>query len=211
MARFAQPAPASQVPGQLGVTRVALLGGLALGLTTLLACDPPIYGVDHPAMMARWESNYFGACSSWLFSHKSGRRYCASPAIDLHIEVAAPAPTGPTFDTTKTDKASLMAAGEKVYGTVCAACHQADGKGLAGQFPPLAGSGAFYGDAANMAKIVVHGLNGAIEVQGQAFNGAMPSQGHLSDYELAAAMTFVRHSWGNDDGVVTPDDVKAAR
>jgi len=187
-----------------------VLRALALGTVALAACDPPIYGVDHPLIVERWRVHYFGECSSWLYSHTSGKQYCASPEVKLPV-VAPPAPEGPKFDETKVDQASLMAAGEQVYGNVCAACHQADGKGKEGAFPPLAGSGEFYGSAQNMAKIVVHGLSGEIVVQGVTWNQAMPAQGHLSDYELAAAMTYARNSWGNNDGVVLPEDVKAVR
>ena len=78
--------------------------------------------------------------------------------------------------------------------------------------PPLAGSGEFYGSPQNMAKIVVHGLSGPIEVQGVAYDSVMPPQGaQLSDYDIAAVTTYVRTSFGNDDGMVTPDDVKAVR
>jgi|JI10StandDraft_1071094.scaffolds.fasta_scaffold467132_2 mono/diheme cytochrome c family protein len=192
---------ANPVPRTLGL----LLGTLAIG-----GCGFEYIGQDPPAMITRWALNYSGECSSWLVSHVSGNPYCASPAFSVQVEVpTAPAPKG--FDESKIDQASLMAAGEKVYGNVCTACHQADGKGLPGQFPPLAGSGAFYGDARNMATIAVKGLTGEIVVQGTTWNSAMPPQGHLSDYELAAAMTFVRNSWGNNDGVVLPADVAAVR
>ena len=48
-------------------------------------------------------------------------------------------------------------------------------------------------------------------MQGVAYNGAMPPQGALSDYDIAAVATYERHSWGNNDGIVLPDDVKAVR
>ncbi|HMV65813.1 MAG TPA: cytochrome c [Myxococcota bacterium] len=184
--------------------------GLLFGTLTLAACTIGAHGEDPSAMMARWSLNYFGPCSSWLYSHSTGQRYCASPPFAVQVELPA-APAGPAFDTSKVDKDSLMEAGAKVYGSVCVACHQADGKGLPGQFPPLAGSGAFYGDAQNMARIAVHGLNAEIVVQGVTWKQQMPPQGHLSDYELAAAMTYARHSWGNNDGVVLPSDVAAVR
>jgi len=161
--------------------------------------------------MERWSPNYFGACSSWLTSHVSGNKYCASPKVALPTYKPAAAAAKPKFDETKTDQASLMAAGEQVYGNICAACHQANGEGLGGQFPPLKGSGSYYGDAQNHAKIVVHGLACEIVVQGVTYNGAMPAQGALSDYEIAAALTYERNSWGNADGVVLPSDVAAVR
>ena len=104
-----------------------------------------------------------------------------------------------------------MARGEVVYGQVCAACHQGTGLGVAGAFPPLAGAGEYYGDPQNHARIIVHGLQGEIVVLGTTYNGAMPPQGSLSDYDIAAVATYERHSWGNNDGIVLPDDVKAVR
>ena len=68
------------------------------------------------------------------------------------------------------------------------------------------------GDAANHARIIVHGLSGPIEVQGVAYNGSMPPQGgQLSDYDIAAVATYERHAWGNNDGIVTPDVVASVR
>lgn len=186
---------------------VPLLGTLALSA----GCKPHLYAPDAAAVMERSAYSYYGECSSWLWSSRSGVRYCASPAFVAKIDAPAAAPAGPRFDESKTDKASMMAAGEKVYGEICAACHQADGMGQPGVYPPLAGAGEFYGEPRKQAGIVVKGLNGPITVKGQSFNGAMPAQGHLSDYEIAAVTTFVRHSWGNDDGVVMPADVAAAR
>lgn len=192
------------------VRSLAYLLPVASILGVLAACSSHPDEVDPPAIMARYALNYFGPCSSWVQSHSSGQSYCASPPFTVVVEVPA-APAAPAFDVTKTDQASLMAAGEKVYGSVCGACHQPNGKGLPDQFPPLAGSGAFYGEPQNMARFVVHGLAKEIVVQGVTWNKQMPPQGQLSDYELAAAMTFVRNSWGNADGIVLPTDVAAVR
>jgi mono/diheme cytochrome c family protein len=187
------------------------LTSLLLVFCSLSACEPALNGVEHPAIMDRWALIYQGPCSSWLRSRVSGEIYCASPPIVAKVQLPA-VDTGPRFDETKVDRDSLVQAGGKLYGEICAACHQADGNGQAGVYPPLAGSGEFYGDAQSMARIVVHGLSGPIVVQGQNYNGAMPPQGGaLSDYEIAAVTTFVRSSWGNDDGLVLPDDVKAVR
>lgn len=177
---------------------------------------------DVPEVAARQWHRYEGTCTSWLFSYRTGYEYCASPKLELDVTADkyaaqfAAAAGGGGGGLSKTDgevtEAALRAHGEKVYGSVCAACHQADGKGLAGTFPPLAGAGGYYGDAQNMARIIVHGLNGEIEVLGVKYNGAMPPQGPtLSDYDIAAVATFVRTSFGNADGLVTPDDVKAVR
>lgn len=191
--------------------RLSLALCLPVGAALLGGCGLSLHGTDPYQIVERYDLAFGGDCTSWLTSPRSGKVYCASPPIFLKLPTPPVVATGPAFDVTKTDQASLMAAGEKVYGNVCGACHQADGKGLPGQFPPLAGSGEFYGDAQKMATYVVKGLSGEIVVQGQTYNSIMPPQGGLSDYELAAAMTYARNSWGNADGVVLPTDVAAVR
>ncbi|MCA9567306.1 MAG: cytochrome c [Myxococcales bacterium] len=188
------------------MARVTLTAMLCL--MTLTGCARPRQG-DVAAIAEQYSHRHQGECSSWLYSYATQFPYCASPKIDVELELI------PVVKEAEPEGAETLAdlrtRGEKVYGTVCAACHQADGKGVEGTYPPLAGSGAFYGDAQNMSRIIVHGLNGEIVVQGKTFNGAMPPQGHLSDYEIAAVATFVRTSFGNDDGIVKKADVAAVR
>ncbi len=89
----------------------------------------------------------------------------------------------------------------------CAVCHQATGAGVAGAFPPLAGSE--WATAANAAlpiRVVLHGLQGPVTVKGQKFNGTMPAYGTgqaMNDADVAAVLTYVRSSWGNKAGAVT--------
>ncbi len=105
----------------------------------------------------------------------------------------------------------LMAQGEKVYTANCAACHQPNGKGLAGAFPPLADSDYLERDRKEVLSVAIFGLSGPITVNGIEYNGVMPSMGYLSDEELAAALTYVFKSWGNDLAAVSADEVKALR
>jgi nitrite reductase (NO-forming)/hydroxylamine reductase len=105
----------------------------------------------------------------------------------------------------------MMAYGKKVYEGNCAACHQADGSGLAGAFPPLAESDYLRGDRENVLAVALFGLSGPITVNGQEYNAVMPSMGHLSDEDLAAALTYVFGSWGNSLAAVTRDEVAALR
>ncbi len=103
-------------------------------------------------------------------------------------------------------------AAKTVYQTNCAACHQADGSGLAGAFPPLAKSDWIKGKTpAEVAATVLAGLQGEIVVNGQTYNSVMPAQSHLSDAEIAQAVTYVLSSWGNSGGKITADEVKAQR
>lgn len=100
-------------------------------------------------------------------------------------------------------KDELMAHGEKVYGTTCAACHQANGEGLPGAFPALKGGAIATGPVADHLSLVMHGKPGTAMA---AFGG------QLSDTDLAAVVTYERNAWGNDTGdLVQPSDVKAAR
>lgn len=186
---------------------------LPLLLTLLAACQIRPYERDPEEIMARYQFKVHTTCSSWLRSPNTGYKYCASPPFDVKVAVAeAPKPkVEPSAKEGPTDQASLMANGAKVYAEVCQACHGADGKGTPGAFPPLAGAGSYYGDGKNHATIVVKGLAGPITVAGQSYNGAMPSQGHLTDYQIASVVTYERNSWGNADGVVLPEVVASVR
>jgi len=106
---------------------------------------------------------------------------------------------------------SGMQAGEAVFLANCAACHQPTGAGLPGAFPPLAGSDYLLADPARALTGVLKGVTGVITVNGIQYNSVMPSQGHLSDQDLANVMTYVLNSWGNKGGDVGPEQVTAAR
>jgi mono/diheme cytochrome c family protein len=101
--------------------------------------------------------------------------------------------------------------GAQVYGNTCVACHGLDGFGVAGAFPPLAGSEWVTGDASVPTKIVLHGLMGPISVDGVEFNSAMPPLVGLSEEDIASVVTYVRQHFGNDASPVTEDDVRAVR
>jgi len=97
-----------------------------------------------------------------------------------------------------------MKQGKKTYGSVCAACHQANGKGIEGTFPGLDGSKIATGPLKAHLDIVIHGSKKNPVMQ------AYDKQ--LSDRELAAVITYERNAWSNDTGdLVTPQEVEAAR
>jgi mono/diheme cytochrome c family protein len=96
--------------------------------------------------------------------------------------------------------------------TRCQGCHQADGHGLPGVFPPLAGSPFVLGDPAVTTQILLHGLTGSVAVLGTTYNGAMPAFGdQLNDAEIAAVLTYVRTQWGNNASALDGSFVAAAR
>jgi nitrite reductase (NO-forming) len=104
-----------------------------------------------------------------------------------------------------------MAAGARVYAQTCAACHQLTGRGLPRAFPPLAGSDFLMADKERAVGIVLGGLKGKVTVNGETIDGIMPPQSHLSDDDLANALTFVRNSWGNSGQPVTREEVAKRR
>lgn len=104
--------------------------------------------------------------------------------------------------------------GKAVYDALCLNCHQPEGKGLPGVYPSIAGTDWIRGDAAKLIKIVLHGLNGPIQVDGKEFKQIaplpMPPMG-LDDQQMADVLTYVRSHFGNQAPAVTPEEVKKVR
>ena len=102
--------------------------------------------------------------------------------------------------------------GEQIYMTRCMSCHQTDGKGIAGVFPPLDGTEWVEGDKGRLIRIVLDGLIGVTTVQDVVYSGAMPPwKSFLNDEEIAAVLTYVRGAWENDASAVTTQEVAAVR
>lgn len=112
-------------------------------------------------------------------------------------------------------------AGSRVYAANCVACHQAGGTGMAGAFPPLArhvpdllkrADGRSY-----VGKVLLFGLGGEISVNGNAFAGAMPAWGALSDNDIADVLNYVSNAWDNGKSLpsgfkpFTSDEIEALR
>ncbi len=106
--------------------------------------------------------------------------------------------------------AERVAMGKVVYETNCVACHQADGAGIPGAFPPVAKSDFLEGDIDRTIDVVLNGLEGPLTVNGVSYNNVMPSLG-LSDEQVANVLSYVMNSWGNPGGDVTPEQVAKRR
>jgi cytochrome c oxidase cbb3-type subunit 2 len=96
--------------------------------------------------------------------------------------------------------------GEALYVANCQACHQADGMGLPGAFPPLKGSKIVEGDDLELyIDIIMNGYDSRPEY------GAMAAVGvnaNFTEKEVAAIINYERTSWGNNGKKVTPDEIK---
>ena len=142
-------------------------------------------GKDHGFMpivlIAKTDEDY----AAWVVEQKS----------------AAEAAAGDATRTLTMDE--LMAKGEAAYNANCAACHQANGQGIPGVFPAIAGSAVATGD---VAKHIDIGVNGVAGTAMQAFGE------QLSAVDLAAVITYQRNAFGNDTGdMVQPADITAVK
>ncbi|MDA0811401.1 MAG: cytochrome c [Verrucomicrobia bacterium] len=100
--------------------------------------------------------------------------------------------------------------GKKLYSSVgCAACHQPNGQGQPGIYPPLVDSEWVKGSDKRMAMIIHSGLIGPVTVKGNVYTGAMPAQGPLlNPKKLAYIMSFIRSEWGGGASLVTPEQAQ---
>ena len=111
----------------------------------------------------------------------------------------------------------LYLIGKEIYNRdgFCATCHQPDGRGLsASLFPPIVGTPWVLGSEERLIKLVLKGLLGPIEVLGREYPGQVPMtpyEGMLNDNEIAAVLTYVRNSFGNQAAPIRPEKVKEVR
>lgn len=158
----------------------------------------PLFVVFLFAMLSFWAGlyviKYSGGFSPFVYDeHQSGKESSGSA-------------TAMVFDP--------MVAGKRFYGKNCVVCHQADGSGVAGQFPPLKASDWVQGPEERLAKILLHGMSGEIHVNGNTYNGNMPAFGATGkDRDIAAVLTYLRTApeFGNNVAPISEDTVKAVR
>jgi mono/diheme cytochrome c family protein len=145
----------------------------------------------------------------------------ARAALTL-IALAAPSATGSQPAQSQTPaEFKWQEIGARVFDASCSVCHQQNGQGIAGAFPPLAGHVAETFAQRNgreyLVRLVLFGLEGAIVVKGNTFDSAMPPWAQLGDDEIAAALDHILTAWGNDKllprdfAPILPADVAAAR
>ena len=110
--------------------------------------------------------------------------------------------------------------GESVYQSNCVACHQANGQGIPGAFPPLANGHvpnllAVEGGRPYLINVLLYGLTGEITVDGNVYNGVMPAWNQLSDEQISGVLNYISTAWENEppEGFeeFTPEDIAAQR
>lgn len=108
-------------------------------------------------------------------------------------------------------KSENFAAGEKIYNEKCMVCHQKDGKGVEGTFPPLAKSDYLLADKERAILQTLSGSKNPITVNGIEYPGNVMTVFQLTDNEVADVLNYILNAWGNKGGTVTIDEVKATR
>ncbi len=162
--------------------------------------DVPVWLLILLLLLIYWAMLYFDQHGGW-FSQEVYAPYHSTG----ELAIWQPATSGGLADL-----------GRRVYNKpTCVACHQANGQGTPGQFPPLVKSEWINEpEPGRIIRLVLNGLNGSLVFQGQDFNGTMvPWKDSLTDEEIAAVLTYVRQNkeWGNNASEVKPERVKAVR
>jgi mono/diheme cytochrome c family protein len=126
-------------------------------------------------------------------------QFAKTPTYEKHASIAATAV--PSEST-----------GAQLYRTSCSSCHQANGQGIPGTFPPLAGDPVVTADdPTGHIEVVLYGKKGGT-INGVRYQAHMPSwKDQLSDQEVASVINHERTSWGNHSPTVTAEQVAAVR
>jgi len=155
-----------------------------------------------------WLVGLFGVLIFW------GGWYVAQYSGGWRADVLDPHPEARFAGTTAREEAPVdpVALGGRLFRVNCESCHQSDGRGVTGQYPPLAGSSWVNGEPYRLKRILLNGLEGPIEVEGTTYNGNMPVFGdRLNDSRIAALLTYIRQAWGNAAGAISTESVAATR
>lgn len=113
--------------------------------------------------------------------------------------------------TAQNTLAASVERGKKVYTERCLTCHQPDGGGVQNMNPPLIKTKWVLGDKTQLIQIVLKGMTGGVEIDGDSYHNVMASHADLSDQQIADVLTYVRNSFGNKAKLVTAAEVKAVR
>jgi mono/diheme cytochrome c family protein len=110
----------------------------------------------------------------------------------------------------KFDLKASIERGKEVYNAQCITCHMEKGEGIDGVFPPVAKSDYLMADKDRSIIQILEGASGEMKVNGKVYNGEMPAI-DLTDEQVSDVLNYVRNTWGNKGGPVTPGEVKVHR
>lgn len=136
--------------------------------------------------------------------------------VEGYVPDAAPLGDGGAAELPPREK--WLKEGKKHYSAICAACHQGNGAGQAGIYPPIAGSEWVTGGSERLAMIILNGIQGPITVAGSSYNQVMtPWKDALSDKQMAQVMSYIRvglnspEANADGNGLVSEEMVAYAR
>jgi len=183
--------------------RDALCDGLLAGVPRDLQGIQPISLQQQPVILTKLARSSDPALRERAFRLHAFFTWPGAPALRPGITDTQPLTA---------EQKRLAELGEQQYAALCAACHQPHGGGLAGVAPPLSRSEWVTGSSERLARIVLHGLYGPVEVSGQKWDLHMPSFGPvLDDEKLAGILTFIRRAWDNAAEPIAPSLVAEVR
>jgi nitrite reductase (NO-forming) len=150
-----------------------------------------------------------GAENKALYSGKEvDEMYLGDRALPNLAAVTTAAVAATTGDLTVDQQ---IDAGQALFAGTCSTCHQADGRGLEGIFPPLAKSDWLAKDRLRVPTAILRGVQGKVVVNGKEYNSIMPPMSQLTDDEVANIATYVLNSWDNPGGRVTKAEAAGIR
>ena len=146
---------------------------------------------------------YSGKISDAIYQPEGG----AIQTVPLTPEEEQKVKASPAKAANKEDQIKL---GKAVYNANCMACHGAEGKGVEGAFPPLAGSDYLKADPKRGIHAILKGVSGKITVNGKEYNSVMPAVA-LNDEDAANVLTYILNSFNNGGGQIHAGDIAKER
>jgi nitrite reductase (NO-forming) len=178
----------TEVPGTYVIVDHSIFRAFNKGALGMMKVEGP----ENKAIYSGKEvdSTYLGDKQSDLASVSVATRAAAAGTLSLDMQIKA---------------------GGALFNGTCSVCHQANGQGLEGVFPPLAKSDYLAADTTRAIATVINGLSGPITVNGKTYNSVMPPMSQLADDEVANLLTYVGNSWGNSSAAVSAEQVAKVR
>ncbi|MGA1537716.1 MAG: c-type cytochrome, partial [bacterium] len=170
---------------------------------TLILVDHSIFRAFNKGALGM--INVEGPDNSLVYSGKQADRiYLPEGGAIQEVAVANEEPAIPLTHEERLQR------GQRIYEQNCAACHQMEGEGISGVFPPLANSDYLMQDLPRAVRVVISGLTGEIDVNGKKYNNIMPSQ-RLNDHDISNVIGYITNTWGNQAELLSAAEVAEIR